>query len=411
MAKEDERIRHLLKAWTSRTITPAEERELARWIGDNYGQSALHAHVIALVDQYKPGELLPAVEWEAVFEKIQATKRSAPGESQQRVIRRMPSWLRWGVAAVAAATISAIAVLVLSDLSGGRSSDMAAETSADVSAPRSNRAVITLANGRIIPLDSLQNGLLAEEGNVQLLKEADGEITYQAPSGEAVEHIQYNTLSNPRGSKVISMTLSDGSHVWLNAGSAVTYPVAFSGNERKVVISGEAYFEVAPDKTKPFYVIKGDMEVKVLGTHFNVNAYNDESDIRVTLLEGRVELASGKHKTILKPGQQGVLPINTAVPFSGRRPDGGILVSGDVDLDAVMAWKNGFFQFDYTPVETVLKELSRWYDIQVIYENGKPDIKLWGEMKRDLTLNQVLRGLGKIGVQFRIEGKNLIVMK
>jgi len=409
MEKENERIQYLLKAWTSRSITPAEERELAAWIGENDGQSALHAYIKELVDQYKPAELLPAVDWEIVFERIQAIKQQRIEPLPQPPLRQMRPWLRWAAAAVIVFAIATIAIVLYSDRQRKKSGADLSYHPSDVSAPASNKAMITLADGRTVALDSLGTGTLARQGNVKVVKLADGQIAYQSTDGGALT-IAYNTLSNPRGSKVINITLSDGSHVWLNTGSSITYPVAFAGNERKVNISGEAYFEVAHNASKPFYVTKEGMEVKVLGTHFNVNAYDDESDIKVTLLEGSVKVfprggskREDKSAVTLRPGQQGVLPMNTTAVVK-------IKVVNNTDLDAVMAWKNGLFQFDHTPMEAVLKQLGRWYDIEVVYENGPPDLKLWGEMKRDLTLSQALRGLGKIGVNFKIDGKKLIVM-
>ncbi|MBL7736094.1 MAG: FecR domain-containing protein [Chitinophagaceae bacterium] len=321
---------------------------------------------------------------------------------------------RWAAAAVVVFAVATIALVVFTSRRSDGHAEFVSAPDADVSAPVSSKAMITLADGSAVSLDSLNNGLLAEQGGVRLLKLDDGQIAYKPSEGETTREVQYNALYNPRGSKVIDMTLSDGSHVWLNAGSSITYPVAFVGNDRKVSIKGEAYFEVAVDASKPFFVTKGDIEVKVLGTHFNVNAYDDEKDIRVTLLEGSVKVSrhaepdpapkaqAGKDKkggsVTLRPGQQALA--------TGEQ----VVAKSDVDLDVVMAWKNGLFQFDYTPMDVVLKELSRWYNVDVVYEKGVPDIKLWGEMKRDLTLTQALKGLVKIGVKFRIDGKKLIVM-
>jgi len=270
-------------------------------------------------------------------------------------------------------------------------------------APETNKAMITLANGQKVYLDSAVNGTLAMQGNVKLVKLANGQIAYQTASGETINEIKYNTLENPNGSKVIDMTLADGSQVWLNAGSSVTYPVAFVGKERKVSITGEAYFEVAPSISpegggkKPFIVKKGDAEVIVLGTHFNVNAYDDESDIKVTLLEGSVKVIKGSANSLLKQGQQAQVTNEVKV------------VNG-ADLEQVMAWKNGYFNFNSAGIRTIMKQLARWYDVEVSYEGNVPLQHITGEISRNVNASEVLKMLEYAGVHFRIEGKSIVVL-
>ncbi|MDQ2719614.1 MAG: FecR domain-containing protein [Bacteroidota bacterium] len=268
----------------------------------------------------------------------------------------------------------------------------------DVNAPQSNKAMITLANGQKVYLDSAVNGALAIQGNVKLVKLAGGKIAYQQNSGEASAKMEYNTLSNPRGSNVIDMSLADGSKVWLDAGSSLRYPVSFIGSERKVSVTGEAYFEVAHDASKPFIVNNGPMDIKVLGTHFNVNAFEDDgNDIKVTLLEGSVKINNGNATGLLKPGQQAL--VNKKIK-----------VVNDVDLDLVMAWKNGYFQFDNASLQSVLKQISRWYDVDIIYEGNNQPRQFVGEMERQLILSEVLKILQKNKVQFKLEGKQLTIM-
>ncbi|MEO8860301.1 MAG: FecR domain-containing protein [Ginsengibacter sp.] len=268
----------------------------------------------------------------------------------------------------------------------------------DVKAPQSNKATITLANGQKVYLDSTGNGALAIQGNVKLVKVANGKIVYQTNSGEVISKMEYNTLSNPRGSKVINMDLADGSKVWLNAGSSLTYPVLFIGSERKVSVTGEAYFEVAHDASRPFIVNNGSMNVRVLGTHFNVNTFEDDgNDIKVTLLEGSVKVNNANATGLLKPGQQAVVTKE-------------IKVVNDVDLDLVMAWKNGYFQFDNASLQNVLKEVSRWYDVNVVYEGKNQPRQFVGEIQRDLSLSEMLKLLERNKVHFKIEGKELRII-
>lgn len=269
----------------------------------------------------------------------------------------------------------------------------------DVKAPETNRAMITLVDGSKVYLDSAGNGQLAMQGNSKIVKLANGQISYQsAVDGQQLSKTIYNTLSNPRGSKVIDMTLADGSRVWLNAGSSVTYPVAFISNERKVEILGEAYFEVARNTEQPFIVnVNNKGEVKVLGTHFNINAYDNEPAIKVTLLEGSIKMTIRKESKILKPGQQ-------------ARVTSDIKIVDDVDPDEVMAWKNGQFNFRGTSLQSIMNQLVRWYDVEVVYEGVQP-MSLTGYVDRNVPLSQVLQLLESNGVRFRQEGKKIIMLK
>ena len=271
----------------------------------------------------------------------------------------------------------------------------------DITAPNLNRATVTLADGSQVYLDNTQSGQLAVQGNIKLVKLSDGRIAYQSANGEAINELEYNTLSNPRGSKVIDMMLSDGSHVWLNSGSSITYPVAFIGNERKITVEGEAYFEVAHDAKKPFIVSKGDVNVKVLGTHFNVNGYNDEEALLVTLLEGSVEVKAGTSNSAvvkLKPGQQAVHIHNAP-----------LAVRNDVDVDETMAWKNGMFLLDNTDLPTIMRQVSRWYDVSVVYASKIPNTKFVGGVSKNLPLSKILELLKSNGIETELEGKTLTV--
>lgn len=272
------------------------------------------------------------------------------------------------------------------------------EVPQDVKAPDGTKAMITLADGRIIPIDSLTS---IDQSNVKLTKTANGNIIYSGSTSKIV----YNTLSNPRGSKVIDMTLSDGSHVWLNAGSSMVFPIAFNGDYRKVFITGEAYLEVAHNAAKPFIVNANNKgEIEVLGTRFNVNAYDDEDALRTTLLEGKVKFTKttlslpSSDFVVLSPGQQSVLSKT------------GLQMKNNVDMDGVMAWKNGLFNFNNSNLEMVMRQLARWYDVEVVYQGSVPKRNFGGEMQRDLNLSEVLKILETNQVHFRIEGKKLIVL-
>ena len=276
---------------------------------------------------------------------------------------------------------------------------------ADVMAPTGNRASIILANGKKVFLDSNNSGVLAMQGNIRIEKSDDGKISYK---GSAFEN-GYNTLFNPRGSKPVELTLSDGSKVWLNSESSVRYPVSFVGIERVVEITGEAYFEVEKVPGSTFRVaVAGKSMIEVLGTHFNVNSYAEENQANVTLLEGSIRLTlppsrtSLAHTVNIAPGQQASYNISENTPAS-------ISVKDKVNLNAVMAWKNGYFNFDNSSLQTVMRQLARWYDIQVTYEGKIPSRTFGGEMQRDLNLSEVLKLLEKNNVHFSIQNKQLMV--
>lgn len=325
---------------------------------------------------------------------------------------RSRAMYRWMAAASILILVSSLVILNLSKNRQPATEPPLAQTK-DIEAPKETRAIITLADGRKIYLDSAHNGILAQQNNVNVVRNEKGEIEYQSLSTNH-SPLTYNTLYNPRGSKVISLTLNDGTKVWLNSESSLKYPTAFNANTREVEITGEAYFEVtrsviASGAKQSFIVRKGDLSVTVLGTHFNVNAYDDEDASRVTLIEGSVRVSSSqraerrsnlpKTEIVLKPGQQ-----VSAV-------DGQLSIVVSPDLDGVMAWKEGFFQFDHTDTKTMLRQLARWYDVEVRYEGPIPTRRFGGRINRQLSLSEVLNMLKSSGVNFRIEGKTIMVLK
>lgn len=260
--------------------------------------------------------------------------------------------------------------------------------------PGKTGAILTLSNGSKIVLDSVGNGLLANQNNTAVSKKNGGVVYTSGADAQAV----YNTMTTPRA-RQYNLELSDGTKVWLNASSSITFPTSFTANERKVTITGEVYFEVAKDKTRPFRVSVNEMVVNVLGTHFNVNAYEDEATVNTTLLEGSVLITEKSKKILLKPGQQ-----------AEKQNSGAIVVNNNVNLDEVMGWKNGVFYFENASLQMVLRQLSRWYDVDVIFDKGVPSRTFEGEIQRNLQLSQVLKILEKNKVHFKIDGKILRVM-
>lgn len=324
---------------------------------------------------------------------------TAPVHRKSLLRQMMNNW-RWAAAAV---FIIGISTAVVVSLTNNRNTEIAKTNGKknihNDALPGKDGAILTLANGEKLILDSLGNGVVTTQGKTTVLIR-NGQLVYDASVKES--QVLYNTMTTPKG-RQYQLVLPDGTGVWLNAASSITYPIAFVGNDRTVTITGEAYFEVAKDKSKPFHVKVNDMEVEVLGTHFNINSYAEESVIRTTLLEGSVKISEGLTASVgrtvmLRPGQQAV---NTGA---------GITVNSDANIDQIMAWKNGMFNFNKLSLQEVLRQLSRWYDVDIVYKGTVTPKKFGGEIQRDLNLSEVLEGLQAIGVHFKIEGKKLIVM-
>jgi transmembrane sensor len=273
-------------------------------------------------------------------------------------------------------------------------------------APGGNKAVLTLADGSSIILDSASNGTLSQQGNIKIQKLANGLVSYNLNGKQVTENDEafYNTISTPRGGQY-QVTLADGTKVWLNAASSIRFPVVFAGKERKVVITGEAYFEVAKNKDMPFKVEANSSEVEVLGTHFNVNAYADEASIKTTLLEGKVKvsipaLAGDQSPKYLLPGQQA--DINR---------EGKINVLENADTEEAVAWMRGLFQFKSSDLQSILRQIARWYDVDVEYK-GKINLHFTGQLTRNENVSKVFEKLALTGeVHFKIDGKQIIVSR
>jgi transmembrane sensor len=264
--------------------------------------------------------------------------------------------------------------------------------------PGGNKAILTLANGKTIILDNAQNGMLAKQGATVVKKTADGQLIYNAAAiADNNPTPSINTIVTPRGGQY-QIILPDGTKVWLNAASSLRFPTFFTGKTREVDITGEAYFEVAKNPSMPFKVKTNRAEIEVLGTHFNVMAYDDEATMKTTLLEGAVNIKNGSFSARLKPGQQA--QINT----SGQSK-----VVDDVDVDDETAWKNGIFQFRDAGVDMILRQASRWYDVDVVYKGKVPHREFNGRLSRNVKASELLNMLQYTGVQLKIEGKNIIV--
>jgi len=262
--------------------------------------------------------------------------------------------------------------------------------------PGSDKAILTLADGSTIALDDAQDGDLTNQGNTKLIK-LNGQLAYDPIKNKPGE-IVYNTITTPRGGK-FKIELPDGSIVWLNAASSLHFPTAFAGKSRKVQMTGEAYFEIARNKDKPFIVDVNGAEVQVLGTHFNIMAYDDEESMETTLLEGSVKFTSGKNFNTLVPGQQSQLMKN-----------GELKMVNHVDVESVVSWKNGMFHFQNADIEEVMRQLSRWYNVEVVFKGQSVHDPLHAELPLNTNLSDALNALESAGsAKFQIEDKRIIV--
>lgn len=275
--------------------------------------------------------------------------------------------------------------------------------------PGRNTATLILADGSAVSLDSTGNGEITRQGNAAIVKTADGKILYKT-DGKKPSETLYNTMSTPRGGQY-QLVLPDGTKVWLNAASSIRYPASFPSDERRVVITGEVYFEVAAVRNRagkgellPFIVQKDNMQVQVKGTHFNINAYDDEADVKVTLLEGLVNVSTADAAT---PEKQEAALIPGKQARCGK--SGKISVAGDVDLDEVMAWKNGLFNFSNADIQMIMRQIGRWYDLDISYESAIPEREFSGKITRNTQLSNVLKILEQSNIHFRMEQNRIIV--
>lgn len=330
---------------------------------------------------------------EARLPLILATETKQPARLVSLLSRK---WVRYAAAVVILAGLGLF--YLLQPKTASNAQQVAEQNVVNDVAPGKNGAILTLIDGSTVVLDSLGNGWLTTQSGtkVQLV---NGQLVYEAGAAPPVA-VGYNTMTTPKG-RQFQLVLPDGSKVWLNAASSIRYPIVFNGAERRVEITGEAYFEVAHHASKPFRVqVNNETEIEVLGTHFNINAYDNEESINTTLLEGAVRIKNNKQRIVLTPGQQ--------AQVSGRQA---IKVVDDVDVDKVMAWKNGVFNFNDASLQEVMRQLERWYDIEVVYEKDVPPLEFYGKMGKDLSLTAVLSGLEKSNVHFRLEeGRRLVVL-
>lgn len=335
------------------------------------------------------------------FEKrLIKEKQTLP--AKQVKLSRATVLLRWAAAAVVLLALGSVIYLY----SGGKSLFHKQRTYASDAAPGSNKAILVLANGQKISLSDIHNGDVAKEAGLSITKTADGQLVYNIvddKSDGATKEDTFNTIETPKGG-VWQIKLPDGSSVWLNAASSLTYPISFAkGKKRMVELKGEAYFEVSKDKDHPFVVKTAKQEVEVLGTSFNINSYADESEVKTTLLEGSVRVMpylAGQQPDVLKPGEQAILN------------ERGMNIK-EVDAEEAIDWKNGYFMFNNERQENIMRKIARWYNVQVEYADASAkDVMYYGSISRFENVSKVLRKFEQTGeVRFEINKNKITVYK
>ncbi|MBN8861400.1 MAG: FecR domain-containing protein [Sphingobacteriales bacterium] len=390
-----ERVLYLLEAYISKRSTIAEEDELMEWILETGEDAELRDFALNIWNQQHPVQHLSNKDWDTMYDRIM----KSPGNMRQSAkIRRMR---KFRLGAVAAAVLIILFTGSYFYFSSTKGSSVAAiqPVLKDIAPPSGSKAVLTLADGTSIEVDGSAKGTIAMQGNVSIIKGSGGEIAY---AGKETKAVGYNTFSVPRGSKPLSLTLSDGTQVWLNVGSSLTYPTAFTETERRVTITGEAYFEVAHNAAMPFRVQHNDVTISVLGTHFNVNTYEDETAERITLLEGSVQVNKKNVSKLLEPGQQASI---------NHDETNDIKVLKEVNLEEVMAWRDGKFRFgESMDIGTIMRQISRWYNAEIEYK-GAVHHRFVGSISKDVNVSQVLKILEATGgVTFSMEGNKIVVM-
>jgi ferric-dicitrate binding protein FerR (iron transport regulator) len=380
---------NLISKQINHGLTPDEQLELNAWLEANPSNQMVYDGLREGDAQQSAIDFMNSLSVDAAWKKVSGASkisRSVPVVKSLSSFRKRFAW-----AAAAAAVLAASFFIWRTNM------DQPVQSSAapvEIS-PGGNKATLTLADGKIISLDAIPNGDIAAEGDVQVIK-MDGTLQYNGANDNA--EITYNTIQTPRGGKY-QLVLSDGTLVWLNAASSLRFPVTFSNKERLVELKGEAYFEVKKGE-RPFRVsLQNSSQIEVKGTAFNVNAYYDEEMMKATLIEGKINFVNLGKTQALVPGQQ--------IRLTYEQPEKQVVE--DVDVEKEIAWKNDLFIFKGMDVRSIMREISRWYDIDVVYKGKISPETFSGIVSRKSNLSQVLKIMEEGGVRFEIEGRTIVV--
>lgn len=387
MSDHAARLNYLYERFITDTGTAEEIGEFWSLLQETEESHPLRDAVYRLYEeQVPPGE--DPVDWTRSLRRILDGVKNRPFRPHVFPVRR--SW--WAVAASLVLLGAGVCLWRQTGQPGVKTAQNTRQLIDDVR-PGTTRAVLTLADGRKITLDSARSGSLAIQGKTTVAGN-NGAITYDGKTTELL----YNTLSTGRGEQSPVLTLADGTRVWLNAASSIRFPVAFAGDARTVEITGEAYFEVAPNPAKPFVVTTSSSRIAVLGTHFDVMAYEDEPFIHTTLLAGSVQFGNAKEQKVLRPGEQGRISHAT-----------GDLSIRQIDTEQAVAWLHGQLPMKYMDVAAFMRQVSRWYDVDIVFEGKLPVLSFSGSLDKKVNLSYILSALEDNGIHCKLEGKKVTV--
>lgn len=391
-------MKDLFEKYINNKCSPEEVQELLKHFALSENEIKLRRLISEQLEADHASANKPETKWEQDIEQTYDGIRKQIEANKRMIPIYKKKWFR-----LAAAATFLIGLLVsykfITNYNSQTGEIVKINSAKQKIVPGSNKAVLTLADGSKITLDSTANGVLTRQGNTKISKQ-NGLLVYNIIN-EKPDAVLYNTVSTPQGGQY-QLVLADDSKVWLNSASSIRFPNTFTGNERKVEITGEAYFEVSRNESIPFKVEVNGAEVEVLGTHFNINAYEDEEEIKTTLLEGSVKVSNGSGNLLLTPGQQARINKN-----------GEIKIIKDADIDEAVAWKNGRFIFQENNIQSVMRQLARWYDVDVYYRGNVTDEEFVGVINRSRyeNISQILQMLEKTRtVSFDIDGHNVTVM-
>ena len=396
-------------------LTSDEETILQQWIAQGHGRRELldnlrndsawtKENLVRLQDI--PNDRIWAIlearlQTEGFWRNDSETLTAIPAIPTAKSIKAY--WWRYVIAASVITVTAGITLWTLRHPKTETPATVAATPVTTDVQPGGSKATLTLADGRTIDLNSTANGVLANQGNTFVAKQ-DGLLAYNKAASEAPTTATYNILATPRAGQ-FNLVLPDGTRVWLNNASSLRYPVWFTGKTREVELTGEAYFEVAKDAAHPFRVHIHNSPagtdggtIDVLGTSFNIMAYSDENAERATLVDGSIRYSHNGNSALLKPAEQSVLDAQ-----------GDLKTIKNINIDEITAWKNGYFHFDHSSLETTMRQLARWYDVSVDYQGTIPPQEFMGKIQRSMSLSSVLKGLEGEHVHFKLEGKKVIV--
>ncbi len=394
-----ERIEYLLKRYVDQTASDEEAEELFALIDHSEYEEIIKQSLIQVLRDNKTDDAFNKNECNNILQKILQSEKITAVIHHSKI--KTLQWMRIAAAAVLIAAISTAAIYFFNHSSKKNIAATNVNNYENHVSPGNNKATLTLGNGSKIILDSVANGAITQQGITKVLKVNGGLLQYEANNSENT--VAYNTLSTPRGGQY-QIVLADGTTVWLNAASSLKYPTVFKGSERNVELTGEAYFEVAKNAAMPFIVQvdaplgDGGTKVQVLGTHFNINSYNDEEVTKTTLLEGSVKISNKTNNILLVPGQQAITKLN-----------GDNINVANVDAAEAIAWRYGRTSFTNENVKEIMRQVSRWYDVDVVYQGNISNRTFTGGISRTADISEVLNALKLNGYEFTLSGKTIEV--